>query len=71
LGKRLLAAIEQRAVALGYRKLFVETYGHPDFDKARRFYRTNGFAEAGTVAAYLPDDSPMIVLSKRLATSRT
>jgi len=66
LGRRLLAMVETLACGKGYRKLLVETYGHSDFDKARRFYESNGFREAGQVAGYLPDGSPMVVYAKEI-----
>jgi len=66
LGRRLLASVEKLAAERGYRKLLVETYEHADFDKARRFYTNNGFAEAGRVAGYLPDGSAMVVYTKRV-----
>jgi GNAT superfamily N-acetyltransferase len=64
LGRRLLTAVERLACEKGYRKLLVETYGHRDFDKARRFYEGAGFCEAGRVAGYLPDGSAMVVYAK-------
>jgi len=65
-GRRLLAAIKRIAVKDGFRKLLVETYGHTDFDRARRFYERNGFRQAGQIVDYLPDGAPMIVYAKVL-----
>lgn len=66
LGRELLAAIERVAVMRGFRKLLVETYEHPDFDKARRFYERNGFRRSGQIADYLPDGSAMVIYAKLL-----
>ncbi len=66
-GRKLLDAIERAAADQGFRQLLVETYEHPDFDKARRFYERNDFRRTGQIANYLPDGSPMIVYAKRLA----
>jgi ribosomal protein S18 acetylase RimI-like enzyme len=66
LGRTLLCEIEKLAVHRGFGKLFVETYDHADFDKARRFYEKNGFEQTGRVADYLPDGSAMIVYAKRI-----
>ncbi len=66
LGRELLVAVERIAAARGFRKLLVETYEHPDFDKARRFYERNGFQHAGQIMDYLPDGSPMVVYARRL-----
>jgi GNAT superfamily N-acetyltransferase len=66
LGLKLLSGIESLAEQLGFGKLLVETYEHPDFDKARRFYEKNGFEQVGQVNDYLPDGSAMIVYGKRI-----
>jgi GNAT superfamily N-acetyltransferase len=66
LGRRLLKAAEKMAVDRGYRKLLVETYGHPDFDGARAFYSKNGFGKIGFISNYLPDGSSMEIFGKIL-----
>jgi GNAT superfamily N-acetyltransferase len=66
LGRRLMAAIEELAVAKGYRTLLVETYEHADFARARRFYEDSGFLEVGRIADYLHDGSAMIVYAKHI-----
>lgn len=65
-GGRMLTEIEKLAIDIGYKKFFVETYDNPDFDKARSFYQSKGFVEAGVVRDYLPDGSSMIVYEKQL-----
>jgi GNAT superfamily N-acetyltransferase len=65
-GVRLMAETERAAKALGYRKLFVETYDSPTFSRAIRFYGKAGFRMAGRIENYLPDSSPMVVFLKEL-----
>jgi ribosomal protein S18 acetylase RimI-like enzyme len=66
-GRMLLTEIERVAAKQGFRRLLVETYEHPDFDKARRFYKRHGFRRTGQIADYLPDGSSMAVYAKMLA----
>lgn len=66
LGVRLMAETEQAAKALGYRKLFIETYDTPTFSRAIRFYAKAGFRKAGMIENYLPDGSSMMVFLKEL-----
>ncbi|OHB64602.1 MAG: hypothetical protein A2Y77_02830 [Planctomycetes bacterium RBG_13_62_9] len=66
LGRRLMAVIEDLAGERGFHKLLVETYEHPDFARARRFYESHGFREAGRIGDYLHDGSAMIVYAKRI-----
>jgi GNAT superfamily N-acetyltransferase len=66
LGVRLMAETEREAKALGYRKLFIETYDTPTFSRAIRFYATAGFRKSGMIENYLPDGSSMIVFLKEL-----
>ncbi len=65
-GRALLKAIEQLALQKGYQKFLVETYNHPDFDKARSFYLSQGFTLVGSIADYLEDGADMIVFAKGL-----
>jgi len=65
-GRILLESIEEKAKTAGYHKLFVETYKHPVFEKATRFYKKAGFRVMGSIEDYLPDGSEMIVLGKNL-----
>lgn len=66
LGTWMLSATEQEARELGFKKLFVETYDHPDFKGAIDFYRTKGFRHAGSIKWWLSDDESMVVMMKRL-----
>lgn len=66
IGRSLLNELEQRARASGYRKLFIETYDHPDFAKARQFYVACGFERVGEIGRYLSGDENMLVYMKSL-----
>ncbi|MGA7828757.1 MAG: GNAT family N-acetyltransferase [Geobacteraceae bacterium] len=66
LGVRLMTETEQAARALGYRKLFIETYDSPTFARAIRFYDKSGFRRVGLIESYLPDGSSMLVFLKEL-----
>jgi ribosomal protein S18 acetylase RimI-like enzyme len=65
-GIKLLNSMFKKAKELAYRKFFVETYMHPDFEKAIKFYKKYGFTEAGKINNYLPDGSEMLVLYKEI-----
>jgi len=67
IGRDLVSAVEDLATRLGYRKLFIETYDHPDFTAARNFYAACGFQQVGTIEDYLPDSASMVVYLKPLA----
>lgn len=66
LGSALIDSIEKRATEMGYTALFIETYEHNDFAKARAFYQAKGFTQSGRIDSYLPDGSAMIVYRKGL-----
>ncbi|MFC1601297.1 GNAT family N-acetyltransferase [Candidatus Sumerlaeota bacterium] len=66
LGKRLLKFAVDLARRQGYEKIFIETYSTPEFARARRFYRSQGFQKAGSVRSYLPNGGDMVVFSKEL-----
>lgn len=70
LGTLLLEAMTHEARRLGYKKLFIETYSTPVFARARAFYRSQGFIQAGTVRSYLSGDAgDMVVFLKNLSSS--
>jgi len=54
----------QRLAKLKYRRFFIETHGGNE--RAHRFYRSQGFSEAGSIAGYNPDGAPMKVFVKDL-----
>lgn len=65
-GRQLLQSIETIACDMRYTKLLVETYSHPDFASAQKFYRAQGFQKAGEIGNYLPDNHSMVVYQKNL-----
>lgn len=67
LGRRMLAELEVKARDAGYRKFFIETYEHPDFASAQRFYQACGFAQHGRIANYLSDAEDMLVYGKMVS----
>jgi len=63
LGSRLLAASEARALALGCRRLYVDTSGRADYAPARAFYERRGYRRAATLEDfYAPGDSKVVYL---------
>lgn len=54
----------QRLAKTRYRRFFIETHGANE--AAHRFYRSQGFREAGSIAEYNPDGAPMKVFVKDL-----
>lgn len=66
IGSALMDAAKEHAARAGYKKLPVETYDGPTFEKARRFYRARGFSETGRIENYLTDGSAMIVFATQI-----
>ncbi|GMW03106.1 MAG: hypothetical protein AMXMBFR84_42420 [Candidatus Hydrogenedentota bacterium] len=66
LGTRLLNRLLDRARHDGFKKLYVETYSSPEFQKARDFYCARGFRLGGYVTSYLPSGDDMVVYYKDL-----
>lgn len=65
-GKMLLEEMQRLAANQGYTRMFIETYSTSDFDRARTFYRAQGFHEAGHVSGYLPGGGDMNIFVKSL-----
>ena len=55
IGKKLLEYIEKECKIRCIKFLFVETYGGDKFQKARKFYESNGFNPCGFLRNYLKD----------------
>src|SRR5262249_13388899 len=56
-GRALQQGVEDAVRQGGGERLVVETSGRPDYERARRFYRCPGFAEAGRIPDfYKPGD---------------
>lgn len=66
-GSALMDTIQEQAIKAGYKKLFIETYEHPTFEKAHTFYRGKGFRQVGRVENYLSDGSAMLVFGMQIA----
>ena len=66
LGSKLFDEMIVLAKEMGFKKMFIETYISPAFEKAREFYQNKGFKPAGEIENYLPDGEPMIVYLKVL-----
>jgi len=66
LGGRLFDEMVSLAKEMGFKKMFIETYMSPTFEKARKFYQNKGFKPAGEIENYLPDGEAMIVYLKVL-----
>jgi len=67
LGGRLLAASEARAVALGCRRLYVDTSGRADYAPARAFYERHGYLRAATLDDFYAPGDPKVIYLKALA----
>jgi RimJ/RimL family protein N-acetyltransferase len=63
IGAAMLSEMQRLAKA-SYRRLFIETHGANE--SAHRFYQSQGFREAGSIADYNPDGAPMKVFVKEL-----
>jgi len=70
LGSQLFESATRLARDLGHRRLFIETYSSPTFDRAVRFYRRHGFRQAGSIEGYLPNGAAMLVFSRRIERAR-
>jgi GNAT superfamily N-acetyltransferase len=66
IGGKLIDLITEKARRAGHKKLLVETYSSPTFEKARRFYKAKGFSEVGRIEDYLPDGAAMVVFGKEI-----
>jgi len=66
LGSKLFDEMVSLAKSMGFKKMFIETYISPTFEKARKFYLNKGFKPAGEIGNYLPDGEAMIVYLKVL-----
>lgn len=63
IGAAMLSEMERIASAR-HSRFFIETHGANE--RAHRFYRSQGFREAGSIAGYNPDGAPMTVFVKDL-----
>lgn len=68
-GASMLNHTMDRAQARGYRHCYIETYSSAEFEKARHFYRRQGFEQVGHIRDYMPGQVDMIVFHKDLLPS--
>lgn len=66
LGKRMLQRTMELARDRGFRKFFIETYSSPTFERACRFYSSQGFERVGSISGYMSDGEDMIVFRRLL-----
>ena len=70
IGTSLLSDVETEAVALGYKRLLIETYSSTEFHEARVFYSRRGYIPCGTISAYIQPEVDMIVYGKKISDDR-
>lgn len=66
IGSLLMEYIQVVAREYGCKRLFIETYVHPDFVNALMFYRKMKFNVVGIFTNYLSDGSPSLTYGKDL-----
>jgi ribosomal protein S18 acetylase RimI-like enzyme len=67
IGRRLLAAVEQRAAAAGAVILYADTSGRPDYARTRDFYRRAGYLPAAELPDFYAPGDAKVIFAKRLA----
>ena len=65
-GQRLLAHIEQSAIASGARVIVIETSDQAPLDRARRFYTKLGYAERGRIPDFYAEGDAKVIFSRTL-----
>lgn len=65
-GQRLLAHIEQTAIAAGARVIVIETSDQAPLARARRFYTKLGYAERGRIPDFYADGDAKVIFSRTL-----
>lgn len=68
LGTALLKTVEADLADRGQRLLLIETSAQPAFDRARAFYRANGYDEEARVRDYYEAGDDMVLFRKDLTT---
>lgn len=67
IGHNMMEGICERALRMGYRKMFIETYSNDDFLKGRSFYKKFGFRKVGKIKSYIKEGTDMIIYGKDLS----
>ncbi len=65
-GKRLMDYMERAVVEKGGRKLIIETSSLPQYEGARRFYRSCGFTEEARIKDYYRQGDHKLIYTKTL-----
>ncbi|MDO2394078.1 GNAT family N-acetyltransferase [Mycobacterium avium subsp. hominissuis] len=66
IGAELMGHLERSLADAGERILLVETSSLPEFERARRFYRTLNYTEEARIREFYDDGDDKIVFYKRL-----
>ncbi len=66
IGKKLLAASEERMQALGTRLIIVETSGLPEYESTRAFYRATHYNEEAVIKDFYKDGDDLYIYTKHL-----
>ena len=65
-GKKLLAAAEERIKALGGRLVIVETSGLPAYESTRAFYHATNYNQEATLKDFYSDGDDLVYFTKHL-----
>lgn len=66
IGQKLIDRVFKRLRGLKAKCVYVETYEHPDFFNAVKFYWKNGFRLCGFLNDHLRDGSTVLYLKKKI-----
>lgn len=65
-GGRMLKHVEDDIIALGGKRLFIETSALPHYEKTRRFYLKHGYDKEAILRDYYAEGDDMVVFRKSL-----
>jgi len=66
IGRRLLAATEQRAAAAGAAAIYADTSGRPDYARTRAFYHRAGYLKAAELPDFYAPGEAKVIFAKKL-----
>lgn len=69
LGRRLLAAAEERMGAAGARRIYAETSSRPQYEPTRRFYEACGYRPEALLRDFYAPGDGKVILCKAVAPS--
>ena len=70
IGRRLLAATEQRAAAAGAATIYADTSGRADYARTRAFYHRAGYLKAAELPDFYAPGEAKVIFAKRLSLYR-